>query len=143
MRRILLLLLLLLPAIAHADPAGDEARAQNLFAEVRCVQCQSESIADSDAAIAGDMRREIRADIAKGMTDAQIRAALYAHYGDYVLFRPRWTAGNLILWVLPPLMAATGVIFMFVRRKKIEISETSDLTAEEKKKLREFMKTHD
>jgi cytochrome c-type biogenesis protein CcmH len=142
MRR-LILLLLLLPSIACADPARDEARAQKLFSEVRCVQCQSESIADSDAAIASDMRREVRADIARGMSDAQIRRSLYDHYGDYVLFRPRLTKSNLILWALPPLIALIGVALLLTRRKNPENSENSPLSAEERKKLQELLKKHD
>lgn len=142
MRR-LILLLLLLPSIACADPGIDEARAQKLFSEVRCVQCQSESIADSDAAIAADMRREVRADIARGMSDAQIRASLYDHYGDYVLFRPRLTKSNLILWALPPLIALIGVALLLTRRKNPENSENSPLSAEERKKLQELLKKHD
>ncbi|HWU48566.1 MAG TPA: cytochrome c-type biogenesis protein [Asticcacaulis sp.] len=139
----LILLLLLLPSIACADPAQDEARAQKLFSEVRCVQCQSESIQDSDAAIAADMRREVRADIAKGMSDAQIRTSLYDHYGDYVLFRPRLTKSNLILWALPPLIALIGAGLLFARRKTPENSITSSLSAEERKKLQELLKKHD
>jgi cytochrome c-type biogenesis protein CcmH len=139
----LILLLLFLPSIACADPARDETRAQNLFSEVRCVQCQSESIADSDAAIAADMRREVRADIAKGMSDAQIRQSLYDHYGDYVLFRPRLTKSNLILWALPPLIAVAGVVFLLLRRKMQEPSESYALTVDEQKKLRELLKKHD
>lgn len=139
----LILLLLLLPSVACADPAIDEARAQHLFAEVRCVQCQSESIADSDAAIAGDMRREVRADIARGMSDAQIRTSLYDHYGDYVLFRPRLTLSNLLLWGLPPLLAIIGVTLMIWRSKKPVISEDLALTTEESQKLRELLKKND
>ena len=140
---LLLLALLLLPSVAHADAAKDEARAQHLFAEVRCVQCQSESIADSDAAIAGDMRREVRADIANGMSDAQIRTSLYDHYGDYVLFRPRLTPGNLLLWGLPPLLAIIGVTLMIWRGKTSIVSEVSALTTEESQKLRELLKKND
>ena len=143
MKRLLLLLFLFLPAVAHADPAHDEARAQRLFAEVRCVQCQRESIADSDAAIAADMRREVRADIAKGMRDGQIRTSLYDHYGDYVLFRPRLSKSNLVLWALPPLIAIIGAVLLFMRRKTSVIPETSALSDSEQKKLLELLKKHD
>lgn len=142
MRR-LILLLLLLPSIACADPARDQTRAQKLFSEVRCVQCQSESIQDSDAAIAADMRREVRADIAKGMSDAQIRRSLYDHYGDYVLFRPRLTKSNLILWALPPLIALIGVTLLLTRRKNPENSDNLPLSVDERKKLQELLKKHD
>jgi cytochrome c-type biogenesis protein CcmH len=114
-----------------------------LFTEVRCVQCQSESIADSDAQIAGDMRREIRADIAAGRTDAEIRKELFDHYGDYVLFRPRLTLSNLILWTLPLLIVMVGGVFMFARRRKSVESTDYALSDDEEKKLRVIMKKRD
>ena len=133
-------LLFLLPLVSHADPARDEARAQALFQEVRCVQCQSESIADSNADIAADMRRNIRDSIKAGETDTQIRKGLYDHYGDYVLFRPRLSPGNLVLWLLPPLIVIAGACLLFVTWKKQAISRDYELSAEEAKKLRDLMK---
>ena len=137
-----LLLLLLLPLHAFAATPQDEARARQLFTEVRCVQCQSESIADSDAQIAGDMRREIRADIAAGRTNAQIRQELFAHYGDYVLFRPRFSLGNLCLWLLPPLIAIIGGAILWRSRRQSETSAHA-LSADEEKKLRDILKKYD
>jgi cytochrome c-type biogenesis protein CcmH len=125
------------------DEARGELRAKQLFTEVRCVQCQSESIADSDAQIAGDMRREIRADISAGKTDAQIRKELYAHYGDYVLFRPRFSLSNGLLWLTPPLIALLGGFWLWLsQRKPVETMDYALSDAEEKK-LREIMKKHD
>jgi cytochrome c-type biogenesis protein CcmH len=135
--------MLLLPVHALAATPQDEARARQLFTEVRCVQCQSESIADSVAQFAGDMRREIRADIAGGKTNAQIRKELYAHYGDYVLFRPRFSLGNLLLWLLPPLIALAGGGILWASRRKAEKSIDYVLSAEEEKKLRDIMKKRD
>ena len=135
--------LLLLPLHAHAATPQEEARARQLFTEVRCVQCQSESIADSDAQIAGDMRREIRADISSGKTNAQIRQELFDHYGDYVLFRPRFSLGNLLLWLLPPMMAVLGVIWLWVSRRRAGKPADSALSASEEKKLRDIMKKRD
>ena len=136
-------ILLLFAVSAHADPASDEARAQHLFTEVRCVQCQSQDIADSDAQIAGDMRREIRDSIKAGQSDEQIRKTLYDHYGDYVLFRPRLSAGNLILWLLPPLIVLLGIGAFVITAKKQAKSKSYDLDAAEQKKLREIMKNRD
>ena len=138
-----LLCLLFLPLQAFAATEKDEARARQLFTEVRCVQCQSESIADSDAQIAGDMRREIRADIAAGRTDAEIRKELFDHYGDYVLFRPRLTLSNLILWTLPLIIVVLGGIFMFSSRRKSIESTNYTLSDTEEKKLRAILKKHD
>ncbi|MDI7775366.1 cytochrome c-type biogenesis protein CcmH [Asticcacaulis sp. EMRT-3] len=141
----LIFLLLAAPALADTIPAAahDEARAERLFAEVRCVQCQSESIADSDAPIAGEMRREIRVDMANGMTDQQIRTSLYDHYGDYVLFRPRLTRSNLLLWGLPPLIALVGLILLFLRRKKPDAPDVAPLSADEEKKLHQLLKNRE
>ncbi len=111
--------MLVLPLTANANAAQDEARAKALYREVRCVACQSQDIADSDAAIAADMRREIREEIAQGRTDEEIRAGLSARYGDYVLFRPRFSIGNLLLWGLPPLILVGGIgVFVVVSRRK-------------------------
>ena len=140
-----LLLSLFLPLAAHAGtPAPkskvNDARAQSLYAEVRCVVCQGESIADSDAAIAGDMRREIRTDIDAGMSDADIRKSLYDHYGDYVLFRPRLSKLNLILWLLPPLVVIGGIAFFVLRARKPKISRDYELTEAEREKLDDALK---
>lgn len=105
----LILLMLALPALAMAQPAPDVARADRLYYEVRCVQCQSQSIADSDAPIAVDMRARIRDEIAAGKTDSEIREGLRQRYGDYVLFRPRLTKSTVWLWVLPALIVLCGI----------------------------------
>ncbi len=136
-----LLALTVAPLPATADAGHDEARAQHLFTEVRCVACQGQDIGDSDAAIAADMRREIRAEIAAGRSDAEIRAGLNAHYGDYVLFRPRLTASNLILWGLPPLIVVAGLIVFGLVSKRRGESRSYDLSEDERKKLHDLMKS--
>ncbi|ESQ88560.1 hypothetical protein ABAC460_15285 [Asticcacaulis sp. AC460] len=137
------LCLLLAATSALADPVKDEARAEALFREVRCIQCQSESIADSHAPIAADMRRQIREDIAAGKDDNQIREELRARYTDYVLFRPRFALSNLLLWSLPPLIVLLGAGLLFWLNKRSKISRSYDLTPEENEKLREIMKSDD
>ncbi len=107
------------------------------------MQCQSQDIADSDAKIASDMRRQIRADIAQGLTDVQIRKQLFDRYGDYVLFRPRLTLNNLILWALPFLIALFGVGWLFLRIKNISDSTPSSLSDAEEKKLRDLLSGRD
>lgn len=143
MRRLALISLLaalLVPAApAFAATPQDNTRAAHLFTEIRCLVCQGESIADSDAAIAADLRREVRADIEKGMSDDAIRTSLYARYGDYVLFRPRLSKLNLILWLLPPLIALGGVIWLIVRKRKSKESENYALTSEEREKLDDLL----
>lgn len=125
------------PAVA-ATPQ-EEARAIHLYTEIRCLVCQGESIADSDAAIAADLRREVRADIEKGVSDDEIRKSLVARYGDYVLFRPRLSKLNLILWLLPPLIAVGGVTWLVLRQRKPKKSENYALTSEEREKLDDLL----
>jgi len=126
------------PMDAHADAAADEARAQRLFTEVRCVACQGQNIADSDAAIAADMRREIREAVAAGRSDADIRADLYRHYSDYVLFRPRFSPSNLILWSVPPLIVLCGIFaFVFMARRQAKARDYA-LSEAERRRLEDL-----
>ena len=140
---LLLSLLLLLAFPVQADPARDEARAQALFREVRCVVCQSETIADSDADIAADMRRDIRARIAAGESDADIRKDLYTRYGDYVLFRPRVSKANLLLWILPPLIVLCGVTGLILLVRRRSESKSYELSDDEQRKLRDILNKPD
>jgi cytochrome c-type biogenesis protein CcmH len=103
---------------ALADPA-QEARAQSLEREIRCVQCQNEPIAQSTADIAGDMRRLVRERIASGDSDAEIRAFFRQRYGDFVLFRPPWDERTWALWGAPFLLLAAGLVgVLAVRRRR-------------------------
>lgn len=131
---VLSLLLLTAPTAANAGTGADEARAQKLFTEIRCVACQGQDIADSDAVIAADMRREIRQAVAAGRSDADIRADLYRHYGDYVLFRPRFSVGNLVLWAMPPLIVICGVAgLLFMMRRRPQVRDYVLSEAEQKR----------
>jgi cytochrome c-type biogenesis protein CcmH len=118
----------LAPAIL-ADPA-DEARAQSLEREIRCVQCQNEPIAQSTADIAGDMRRLVRERVAAGESDEEIRTYFRQRYGDFVLFRPPWDARTWALWGAPFLLLGAGLVGVWTMRRRR--SETGDeLTPEE------------
>ena len=113
--------------------ARQEARARALFQQVRCLVCQNESIDDSEADLAADLRRIVRAKIREGRTDAEIRAFLLARYGQFVLLRPRFTLDNLVLWSAPMLVVLAGGTVMFVRRRRT--IETAPLTEEEQARL--------
>ena len=142
MRRVALISLLaalLMPAAPAFAAPQEGARAMHLYSEIRCLVCQGESIADSQAPIAADMRAQIRADIAQGQSDEQIRKTFYARYGDYVLFRPRWSRLNLILWTLPPLIVLCGIIWLLLRGRKRMESKPYDLTSEEREKLERLL----
>ena len=137
---VLVLALFAAPLAAHADTAANEARAQRLFTEVRCVECQGQNIADSDAKIAADMRREIREEVAAGRSDADIRADLYRHYSDYVLFRPRFSLSNLVLWSVPPLIVLGGIFgFAVMARRRGEMRDYA-LSDAERKRLDDLTK---
>lgn len=113
-----------------ADPA-QEQRARNLSYEIRCVVCQSQSIAESEADIARDMRMLIREQIAAGKSDQDIRDYLVARYGDFVLFEPPFKATTYVLWIGPfvlLVLALVGVGFYFRRRaaQPVAMNELSD-----------------
>lgn len=91
------------------DPALQE-RYRSLTHELRCMQCQNQSIADSPVGLAGDLRREVRELLSAGRTDAEIREHLRARYGDFILFRPRFTAETAWLWLTPVVLLLTGLL---------------------------------
>lgn len=106
------MLLQIAPALALAvdtplPDSAQEARAKALFHDVRCVVCQSESIAESPADIAADMRRLIREKIAAGESDEAIKTYLVKRYGDYILMQPPVKRATLLLW-FGPLMVLLG-----------------------------------
>jgi cytochrome c-type biogenesis protein CcmH len=104
--------------IAKPDPAI-ERRMKALAEELRCLVCQNQTIADSNAPLALDLRNQIRAQIAEGRTDTQIRDYMTDRYGDFVLYRPPFKATTAILWVGPFAMVALGVVvFLFVVRRR-------------------------
>lgn len=119
---------ILLPQVALAqtqvadEPLADtalEMRARALMKEVRCVVCQAQSIDESDAGIASDMRRLIRQQIADGKSDAEILKYLSDRYGDFVLFKPPFKAATALLWAGPFLLLIIGgtiIVFFFRRR---------------------------
>ena len=85
-----------------------QARYERLIAEVRCVTCQNQSIKDSNAFIASDLRREIRRMITEGKSDAEVKDFLVTRYGDFVLYRPRFEGKLIFLWIAPGLFLLLG-----------------------------------
>lgn len=118
--------------------ARQEARAQALFDDIRCVVCQHEAIADSPAGIAADMRQLVREEIAAGRSDAEIREGLVRRYGDFVLFSPPVRAGTWLLWFGPfvALVAVAAALLALARRRR---PETAPLSAEEEARLAEIL----
>lgn len=100
------------------DPAL-QARYVALTHEIRCMQCQNESIADSPVDLAADLRREVREQLLAGKSDQQIRDWMAARYSDFILFRPRYSWRNAWLWAAPGvlLLIGAGVCFRIVRTR--------------------------
>jgi cytochrome c-type biogenesis protein CcmH len=140
LRRPALALIALFCLGAAADPAdrlgnpAKEARARAIFRETRCLVCQGESIDDSDADLAADLRRIIRQRIALGASDAQVRAFLVARYGEFVLLRPSFSGDNALLWGTPFAVAAIGASILILRRRWAQ--SPAPLTAEEETQIR-------
>ncbi len=123
MRRALALLLMLSPVPALADSAmpaaaladmqladpKQEARATELMETLRCVVCQGQSIADSDAEIAGDMRAMVRERIQRGETPDQIRAWMIERYGEWISYDPPLSGRTALLWIAPLLLLGAGI----------------------------------
>ena len=105
------------PEAPLADPTA-EARARALMHESRCLVCQGESIAESGADLARDLRRLVREQVAAGRSDEQIRAYLKARYGDWILLRPPFDARTLVLWIGPPLLLLVLLIALFRRWRR-------------------------
>jgi cytochrome c-type biogenesis protein CcmH len=108
--------------------AALEARARAISHELRCVVCQNQSIDDSDATVARDLRILIREQLQQNKTDAEVMDFVVARYGEYVLLKPRFKTSTLALWALPFLILLVGLAFAF-RRNSSEKSE--GLTAAE------------
>jgi cytochrome c-type biogenesis protein CcmH len=148
---VLLLAVLAAPA-AHAvqpdeimaDPAK-ETRARDLSRELRCMVCQNQSIDDSDAPLARDLRLLVRERIASGDSDSQVIDFLVARYGEFVLLKPRFSPHTLLLWLLPPLaLAGGGLALWFYSRRRSKGDGVTDpallhLTEEEAARLERLL----
>lgn len=119
-----------------ADPAL-EARARALGKELRCLVCQNQSIDDSDAPLARDLRRIVRERLLAGDSDAAIERYLVERYGDFVLLRPPVKPATWLLWVGPflVLLAGAGLVLVFLRRRPAAAVEPAELDPAERKVL--------
>ncbi|MFI0846933.1 cytochrome c-type biogenesis protein CcmH [Mesorhizobium sp. IMUNJ 23232] len=121
------------PGEMLADPAL-ETRARTLSAELRCMVCQNQSIDDSDAELAHDLRVLVRERLAAGDTDTQVLDFVVARYGEFVLLKPRFSARNALLWGTPVVILALGGLFALVSARSKRRTETA-LSDEEKAAL--------
>ncbi len=120
MKTLFLSLIVALLAEAPLDDSAQEARAQNLMRELRCVACENEPVSQSSAAIAEDMRTRVRVMISEGASDQEVRDWFEDRYGEFVLFRPKGSGlDGVLLWGAPLLflLAGGGVVAMLSRRR--------------------------
>jgi len=105
---------------AAAQAPSEEQRYQALIEELRCMVCQNQSIAESNAPLAEDLRRQVQAQIEAGRSDAEIIEFLTARYGDYVRYRPAFKPRTLLLWLGPfaLLLLAGAIAAVFIRRSR-------------------------
>ncbi|MEM6439068.1 MAG: cytochrome c-type biogenesis protein [Pseudomonadota bacterium] len=124
------------------DPAL-EARARSLSEEIRCLVCRNESIDESNAELAKDLRLLVRERLTEGDSDDEVLAYLVDRYGEYVLLRPTFTAGNAALWLGGPalLLIGAAVSILYIRRARPEAAaNAAPLSAEEQAKLEALLK---
>ncbi|MBS1190909.1 MAG: Cytochrome biosis protein [Rhodocyclaceae bacterium] len=138
-----LFLALCLALVAHLAPAGDaaplaadpvaEKRLTKLSEELRCLVCQNQSIADSHAELADDLRREIRGMIQAGKSDKEIIDFMVARYGDFVLYNPPFKAATLLLWVGPLLLMVVGLAMLgrHLKQRNRRVTDDAPLSDEE------------
>ncbi|HUL17673.1 MAG TPA: cytochrome c-type biogenesis protein [Steroidobacteraceae bacterium] len=114
------------------DPAL-QARYVALTHELRCMQCQNESIADSPVDLAADLRNQVREQLLAGKSDEQIRGWMAARYGDFILFRPRYSWRNAWLWGAPAalLLLGAGVCWRVLRQRTQLLATDSDPVEED------------
>ena len=125
-----------------ADPAL-EARARNLSKELRCLVCQNQSIDDSEAPLAHDLRVIVRERLKAGDTDTQIVDYLVVRYGEFVLLKPRLSWHTLALWGAPPAAVLLGIAMLVVvnrRRRNAPPEELANLTSAEEARLAELLR---
>ncbi|MDD5175994.1 MAG: cytochrome c-type biogenesis protein CcmH [Sterolibacterium sp.] len=152
MKRIFLILsLVLLSASAYAKEAApvaaDEAVEKRMVAisdEMRCLVCQNESLSGSRAELAQDLRREIRTLIKQGKSDQEIMDFMVSRYGDFVRYRPPMNASTYLLWFGPFLLLVGAIVALvvYLRRRggRVEETEASLLSAEERRQAENLMK---
>ncbi len=147
MKQLVLILLLLAGPVWAIDPADMlqdvalEDRARALDLEIRCVKCQSEAIASSNADWARDARLMVRELLTQGASDPEVKAFFLARYGDFVLMDPPKSGTNLILWAAGPMMlfAALGIGGIYLRRRG-KAPAPQALSEQEKSRLDEILR---
>jgi cytochrome c-type biogenesis protein CcmH len=129
-----------MPSEVLADPALEE-RARVISKDLRCLVCQNQSIDDSDAELASDLRVLVRERLVAGDSDDQVKAYVVSRYGDFVLLRPPFKPSTYALWLGPAAIVAFGVgaVVLFYRRRQAAAPGPEPLSASEEDRLRQIL----
>lgn len=125
------------------DSPEQEARFRALTHELRCPKCQNNSIADSNAELAQDLRQKVHQMLQQGRSDEEILSFMVARYGNFVRYNPPLTASTLILWLAPALVLASGVAVVIVRSRRHKQAEKSSLSEDEQQRLQDLLASSD
>jgi len=128
--------LLLAVSVASADEAALDKRVMDLAAELRCLVCQNQSLAESNAGLAVDLRNQIRTQLARGASEREVVDFMVARYGDFVLYRPPLKASTFLLWFGPFVLLIAGICVLIRRIRRQgkmdrQLSEAERLRAEQ------------
>lgn len=117
-----------------ANPA-DEARAQEIMKQLRCLVCQNQSVVDSDAGLAKDIRIIVRERIALGESEAEVLKYMTDRYGDWVLLKPPFDGGTVVLWLSPVLLLLIGFFMVYRNMQSRKLASVTPLSDDEKARL--------
>jgi cytochrome c-type biogenesis protein CcmH len=151
MKKLLIVLLCLLPTFSYAGEAKDlaadpvlEKRMIGLAENLRCLVCQNESLASSHAELAEDLRREVREQMSQGKNDQEIMDYLVARYGDFVLYKPPVKSYTMLLWFGPFALLLVGAgVLLFQLRKRRQTVQESELTPEAQQRAASLLNEED
>jgi cytochrome c-type biogenesis protein CcmH len=131
----LVALLAIHSALAQTNVANPdlEARVKALSAELRCLVCQNQTVADSDAPVARDMREQVRAQLAAGKSEAEVKHYMTERFGDFVLYKPPMKAGTFVLWFAPFAALLLGAFFLMRRIRRAPSSAASPVLTDDER----------
>ncbi len=125
------------------DNPQQEKVYNDLISELRCLVCQNQNIADSNAALAGDLRRQVYEMIQQGKSRQEIVDYMLDRYGDYVLYRPPFRVKTGLLWIGPFLFLAIGIVVVVLYTKRRKNQQITELSAEQQQKIRRLLEKGD
>jgi cytochrome c-type biogenesis protein CcmH len=129
--------------VRAADDAALEKRVQRIAEELRCLVCQNQSLADSHADLAIDLKNKVREQLQRGASEKDVLQFMTERYGDFVLYRPPLKATTLLLWFGPGLLLVAGLVALFLRlRRRAALAAEPELTAEQRAQAAALLDNH-